>query len=155
MSEQNLYIIRGIPGAGKTTLGKAIMNALNKEAGYEICKEFENDQFFTKVNDKGEEVYNWNPRKMGMAIHYCEDNVRKTLEDRMDCVVANTFTKKSEFINYIDMALELDVDYVVIACDGGFQNVHSVPDATLKLMSARWEPFPGEIKYKVGDELPL
>lgn len=158
MREQTLYIIRGIPGAGKSTLGNAIKDALNKRAGYEICEEHENDKFFTKVNPKtGVEEYNWNPRRMGAAIHDCEDKVRAALEDGKDCVVANTFTKKSEFINYINMALELGVDYVVIKCDGGFQNLHSVPEETLKNMRERMNnnPFPGEIEYKPGDPLPI
>lgn len=151
---QTLYIVRGIPGAGKSTLGNKIKNALNQQAGYEICGEFENDLFFTKKIN-GQDVYEWNPKRMGAAIHWCEENVRKFLEDGNDCVVANTFTTLSEMRPYIEMANELGVDYVVIKCDGGFQNVHSVPEASLEKMKARWTDFPGEIEYKPGDKLPL
>ena len=57
-----LYILRGIPGSGKSTYGKKIVDSAI-DAGFSAIK-FEADDFFMKDGK-----YNWNPKLIGMAQH--------------------------------------------------------------------------------------
>lgn len=119
-----LYILRGIPGSGKSTYGKKIVdNAI--DAGLSAIK-FEADDFFMK-NGK----YNWNPKLIGMAHKWCQNSVRKAL----DAYDVNT---------YVKIANDAHADFEVVAIHGNHQNVHNVPEETLEKMRAKMVDFPGE-----------
>lgn len=123
-----LYIVRGIPGSGKSTYAKTLG-----------CPVFEADMFFIKDGK-----YNWNPRLLGSAHNWCKQNVSKLLSKGKDVAVANTFIKLKHIQEYIDLAKKYDEPYQVIKIVGDHKNVHSVPDETVKKMKANWEDFNGE-----------
>lgn len=132
-----LYILRGIPGSGKSTYGKKIVdNAI--DAGLSAIK-IEADDFFIKDGK-----YNWNPKLIGMAHKWCQDNVRKALHLYDVVVVANTSLSLTDVKTYIKIANEEYVDFEVVAIHGNHQNVHNVPEETLKKMREKMVDFPGE-----------
>ena len=125
----NLYIIRGVPGSGKTTLAKKMIAC--EMADYSI----EADFFMT--DEKGR--YSFTPSKLTDCHQKCQDAIHKSLVAGNNCVVSNTFTRKWEMKPYIDMAKAGNHKITIIVCQGDFQNVHGVPDAKVLEMKERFE----------------
>ncbi len=130
-----LTLIRGTPGSGKTTLAKSKYVPL----GY---VHLEADMFFEQSG-----TYLFEPAKIGLAHSWCQRKTREHLVAGRHVVVSNTFTTHWELFPYIDMADKIPAELKVIHAQGNFQNVHSVPQAALDKMKARWQPFDGEEIY--------
>lgn len=128
---QKLIIIRGLPGSGKSTKAKSIIDEVDY-IGYSYAH-YEADMFWG--ND-----YNFNIDYLYAAHQWCYSNVLKSLLiDRKEIViVSNTFTTKQEVYKYVDLALELGVDYEIITCKGEYGSIHDVPDEAIKRMKDRW-----------------
>ena len=97
-----LYILRGIPGSGKSTYGKKIVDSAH-DAGFSAIK-FEADDFFMKDGK-----YNWNPKLIGMAHKWCQNSVRKALDVYDVVVVANTNLALSDINVYINRSTTMKV----------------------------------------------
>ena len=125
----HLYIIRGVPGSGKTTLA-------GKMAEFGMIQDyFEADMWM--IDNNGD--YCFNPRKLSDCHDECFLAAFKSLHDGNDVAVSNTFTRKWEMQKYIDRA-KVDGHYVtVIVCQGDFQNTHGVPDEKVSEMRRRFE----------------
>ena len=147
MTDLTLYIIRGLPGTGKSTLGKT----LARDASFAA------DDYFMVAGE-----YTFDPTKLTEAHEQCKSNVRKALEKKKkdlasetskrwvtyrSVAVCNTFSKEWEWRPYAEMAKELGVRYYVInlfdndtSLDTLFErNVHGVPRHVFKAMYDRWE----------------
>ena len=122
---QQLILIRGLPGSGKTTLATSL------DARF---RHFEADQFF-----ETEDGYNFIPSKIGHAHEWCQRMVKGCLEDGLDVVVANTFTTKKELQPYLDMADQSGIIPNIVTCNGKFGSIHDVPLHTIIKMEDRWE----------------
>lgn len=125
-----LTLVRGLPGAGKSTF-----------AGSDAI---EADKYFCQ-NPTGE--YQFDPKQLKDAHAWCQNRTRAALEAGLDATVANTFTQRWEMQSYIDMAKELGAELVVHdVYDGGQtdetladRNVHGVPLEAIQRMRARYE----------------
>src|SRR5574344_862936 len=131
-----LYILRGVPGSGKSTYGKKIVDDAI-DSGLSGIK-FEADDFFMKDGK-----YNWNPKFIGMAHKWCQNSVRKALDAYDVVVVANTNLGLTDVNPYIKIANDALADFEVVAIHGNHQNVHNVPEETLEKMRAKMVDFPG------------
>ena len=130
-----LTLIRGLPGSGKSTLGKMLV--MNRHCWNDSACQFEADQYF--MTDEGE--YAFDASKLHQAHESCKAQVRLHLESGHDAIVSNTFTTMKEMKPYIDMAQELGAQLNVIECKGQFGNVHNVPAETIDKMRQRWQDF--------------
>ena len=121
-----LYIIRGIPGSGKSTMAKKLApNAA-----------FEADAYM--VDQQGN--YAFDPSRLGEVHQKCYEAVRDALmQDIANVAVANTFVKRWEYQKYVDLANELGIKYEIIVCNGGYKNIHGVPDEAIQRMKDNWE----------------
>ncbi len=133
-----LYIIRGLPGSGKSTLGEI----LARHGGDIPGNCYAADDYFM-VGDE----YQFDPSKLGQAHTQCQEQVRASLEAGRTCAVANTFSRHWEFQPYVEMAKELGVRYFLIDLfDNNTpieelykRNTHGVPKHVYLSMAERWE----------------
>jgi predicted kinase len=121
-----LTLIRGLPGAGKSTRAKTI-NATH----------YETDMYFVDADG----VYQFDASKLEQAHQWCRRMTEQTLANGDDVVVSNTFVQRWEMKAYITMAKELGAKLKVIECTGNFGSVHDVPQTTIEQMKKRWQKW--------------
>jgi predicted kinase len=122
-----LIILRGLPGAGKSTLAKYLTE---KFIGSSVF--YEADQYFVKDG-----VYQWDPNQIGNAHKHCQNMIQKSMELNIaNVVVSNTFTKESELQVYYDLANKYNyrVFSLIIENRHSGMNIHNVPKDTLDKM---------------------
>lgn len=131
-----LIIVRGLPGSGKSTYAKTLVDL--------DCADLflEADQYF----EDGFGNYLFDATKLHAAHKWCQYEVKRYLGMGMTVVVSNTFTTAKEMKPYIQMAEELGLDVDVIRMMDNFGSIHNVPDHTIERMRDRFVDFEGETK---------
>ena len=122
---KNLYLIRGLPGAGKTTFAN------------NICKNvFAADDYFYRTGK-----YIFDIRYFGVAHSECQSNVANCMNTNEDIAVANTFTQEWELEIYQKLAdmYGYAVFSVVVENRHGNNNIHNCPDDKVAEMRNRFE----------------
>jgi len=133
-TQGELILLRGLPGSGKTTLAKIILQLRSTDEP-EILSA---DDFF---EDK-EGEYNFDPTKLKEAHNYCQFRCSERMrQQKARIVVANTFTQEWEMDEYFKMAERYNyrVHTVVVENRHGNENVHGVPEVKLQQMKSRFE----------------
>ena len=120
---KTLYIVRGVPGSGKSTFAKSLGGT-----------HFETDTYFMVDGE-----YKFDFTKLKEAHKWCQDKTREILEQNGTVIVSNTFTTKKELKPYFDMAREFGIVPVVYLAQNQFQNVHNVPADKLQAMRDRFQ----------------
>jgi predicted kinase len=128
-----LTLVRGCPGAGKTTFAESIFG---KENVYSA------DTFFEDLNGN----YHFNPSEIRDAHRWCQQMVNQrmitdTENETSVIAVANTFTQQWEFEYYVTLAKEFGymVHSIIVENRHGNSNVHDVPDSKVEEMRNRFE----------------
>lgn len=127
-----LYLVRGLPGSGKSTFAKATALRLN-------IHHFETDEYFMKNGE-----YFFEPSKLGQ---YHKANHKRTMDALIsgkDVIVSNTFTTQKELDVYIVSAEQLGAEIEVWRSDASFGSIHGVPEATMLAMKERFFNYPNE-----------
>lgn len=129
--QQHLYLIRGVPGSGKSTFANECLNASI------VC---EADKWFDKFNGGI-----FDATHLSHAHTWCLEEAKQGLILGHNVAVANTFTRRWEMQHYYDMVAKLTADsefkikiFEIIA-NGAFDNVHNVPEAKVREMQRRFE----------------
>jgi predicted kinase len=133
-TQGDLILLRGLPGAGKTTLASVI---LQNPSGYEP-EILSADDFF--VDNKGN--YNFDSSKLREAHNYCQFRCSERMrQQKTRIVVANTFTQEWEMEEYFKMAERYNyrVHTIIVENRHGSNNIHGVPDDKLQQMKQRFE----------------
>lgn len=122
-----MILLRGLPGAGKSTLAKSI-------GGSHV----EADMFF--IDDDGN--YNFDASRLRDAHDWC----RKTTETAMECgadkvIVSNTFTQEWEMDAYYELAKKYGymVHSLIVENRHLGINVHGCPNDKIEQMRKRFE----------------
>jgi predicted kinase len=132
--EKNLYIVRGLPGSGKSTFARSIAKP------YQI---FEDDQYFMK---KGK--YKFDAKKLKEAHDNCRQRVVRRMRKNLfnstlfrTIVVSNTFTQDWEmkFYRCLGRRYGYKVHTIVVENRHKGVNVHGVPEDKLQVMEDRFE----------------
>ena len=127
----NLYVLRGLPGSGKTTVAKTLAAALPNAIAVAA------DDFFTDQDG----TYRFDLGKLKDAHAWCQSVVDLYMEEGMsNVIVHNTSTTEKELQPYLDMAKRHGyvVTSLVVENRHGNQNIHSVPQETLEKMATRF-----------------
>jgi len=125
---KELVLLRGIPGAGKSSVAK-MMESL----GALIIAADD----FHMING----VYDWKPERVAWAHRMCQLATDKAMACREPVIVVhNTFTTEKEMEEYVQFADKYGytVRTLIVENRHGSKNVHNVPDATLDKMERRF-----------------
>jgi tRNA uridine 5-carbamoylmethylation protein Kti12 len=129
--EKMLYLVRGIPGSGKSTFAKTLVG----EKDY--CHK-EADMFF--VDRDGN--YNFEPSKIKDAHQWCQEEIEFVMKyNHSPVVVSNTFTQEWELQPYYELAIKYGYYVTSIIVENRHEgtNEHGVPDEVLTKMKNRFE----------------
>ena len=129
---KELFLLRGLPGAGKTTLANSIGGSW-----------YEADHFF--LNEKGE--YEFNASNLKAAHEWCRQVVEESMSNwnginpDEKIIVSNTFTQAWEMQPYYDLAEKYGyrVYSLIVENRHGGVNEHGVPEDKLIQMKNRFE----------------
>jgi len=121
-----LYLIRGLPGSGKSTLGQQLAGSHS----------FEADDYFMKDG-----VYTFDPSLLPNAHASCQLHVLTSMKEMVtEIAVCNTFSEQWEVDPYLEMWKEHPIYTVnIIECQNDFGSTHGVPEQTVQDMEDRWE----------------
>ena len=138
---KTLYIIRGLPGSGKSTLGEQLadgyMDYHPKFGGMKSHSYAADDWFY---GEDGE--YTFNPAELGEAHDECNSRVRGAMMGDVENIcVCNTFTQAWEAAPYFKLAGDFRYTPVVLECQSEFGNIHGCPQSKIDEMVERWEPI--------------
>ena len=123
---RRLFLVRGLPGSGKSTLGKMLAGG----------NSFAADDYFT--DEEG--VYNFDPEGLREAHADCLARVLACMDSEEETIaVCNTFSQRWEAQVYIDAAPDYGYEVFIIECQNSFDNTHDVPESSITAMRDRWE----------------
>lgn len=140
-----VYFIRGIAGAGKTTLAEGLQHHIchdyeyiGKEDWYDkVCPILEADKWMT--NERGE--YEFDYRKLPMAHAACLAEYEKALREHVPyVVVSNTSKTEAEVEPYHELAIQNGYEFVSLIVENrhGNKSVHNIPDERLEKMKTKF-----------------
>ena len=128
---KNLYLVRGIPGSGKSTFAKQLG-----------ATHYETDSYFMVDGE-----YKFDYTKLKEAHNWCQDQVQlamimnQTTGDHSDIVVSNTFTQEWEMEPYMELAKSWGYRVFCLIVENRHEgkNEHGVPEEKLQIMKDRFE----------------
>jgi adenylate kinase family enzyme len=133
---KTLFIIRGVPGSGKSTFANKIMGS-----DFLVC---EADKFF--YDEEGN--YNFDGSKLKDAHEWCRNRVETYMKDSLvndqfyrEIAVSNTFTREWEMQAYFDLAAKYGYRVYSIVVENRHNNIntHGVPEDKVEEMRNRFE----------------
>lgn len=122
-----LYIIRGLPGSGKTTMANELL-----DSGL-VDHIVEADHFMVDKDNN----YKFQPELLKFCHESCISWTEHYLWQGYNVAVANTFTRVWEMAPYFKMGYP----YTVLEAKGNYKNIHGVPAHTIKQMADRWQNY--------------
>jgi hypothetical protein len=139
-----LIIVRGLPGAGKSTVASSFGAPVREADQYDGLYTYHEDG---RVDFHGMKKMDDGALMVAHAHAWCQSRIREDLVTQKVAVVANTFVQGWEFTPYLDIARKAGARVVVIDCyDGGMDdatlagsNIHSVPEAAIARMRQNWD----------------
>jgi predicted kinase len=133
-SKLRLILIRGVPGSGKSTYAKKLMQEDPNLSHYEA------DMYF--YNAEGE--YQFDPKRLPEAHAWCKRKTAEDLRNGKSVIVSNTFSQKWEIKSYIKLGEEYGAEIIIKKATGNYRNVHNVSDEIVNKMKSRWQDVEGE-----------
>lgn len=125
---KRIYLIRGLPGAGKSSLA-------DEMAAVFRCEWFEADDYFYTPDG-----YVFDASKLYKAYSQCLSQTKAAMEEERNIIVSNTFTTEKELKPYLNLAAEHEYHVTTLIVEGrhGNPSVHGVPDETMIKMRNRF-----------------
>ena len=124
----NLILVRGVSGAGNSTIAPMFKNAVLVST----------DDFF--LDEYGEYVFDAN--SLVINHQFCQIAVKMMMmEDKEELIVVhNTFTEDWEMDAYFDLARQYGyaVHTIIVENRHGSKNVHDVPQDVIKAQKERF-----------------
>ena len=130
-----LYLVRGLPGSGKSTYAKK--EFVNKHG----FLHFENDMYFMH-NGK----YEFDSSKYKDAANWCYSQTDKALAAGRDVVVSNVFITFKSTRRYLQLAKKYNAEFKIFRKDKDYGNMHDVPENVLAQFKRLFQDIPGEVQ---------
>ena len=132
---RTLYIVRGLPGSGKSTFAKCLVPT--------ACI-FEADKFWYDVHGN----YAFDINRLHIAHQWCQKQVEGAMIENLtsngqyfsDIVVSNTNTTEKELEVYLTLANKYEYKIVSLIVENrhGGKSIHNVPDEIMEKMKNRF-----------------
>lgn len=137
---KKLYIFRGLPGSGKTSLARKLAPLV-----------IENDMF--RYDEHMEYVFDSDDtltvhRKVMDLFEYAVRHLKLPA-----IAVANVHTKVDHFRRFVDLAKKHGYKVTVYEMYGHYENTHHVPDQVVRSMAESFEPLSPDEACKLGVSL--
>lgn len=132
-TQKTLYIVRGVPGSGKSTFAKKLVHH-----DFLVC---EADKYF--INEENGK-YEFDISKIRDAHQWCQNLVETYMKDNQyyrEIAVSNTFTQEWEMEPYFELAKKYGYTVFTLIVENrhGGVNQHGVPEEKIKIMKDRFE----------------
>lgn len=133
-----VFIMRGLPGSGKTTLAKQLKNSFSESA--EIVSA---DSFFVVDGQ-----YEFKAELLSKAHQVCKERFIYFLKSGKSVIVDNTNSRRWEFEHYLQQAEVLKIPVAIVYPSTPWawnptkcaeKTTHNVPIQSIVSMLARWE----------------
>lgn len=128
-TKPKLFIIRGLPGSGKTNFAKMFP-----------CLHVDPLMFYQKSGQ-----FEYDNQLIHYAHGFCKDLVHKCMREGVDVVVTNSFVQNWELSWYRDKAEEVGYDIVIYTMPHTNSCYTIVPQDYIKYLERIWEPVEGEV----------
>jgi predicted kinase len=128
---QSLFLLRGLPGSGKST----IANALSESGKYPV---FSVDDYFTNQTT---DTYHFKFDENHIAYKQCESNTEKSMQEQAPKIfIANTFTLGWEIEPYFKLASKYNYKIFVLTVENyhGYKNIHDVSQSQIEKMAEKY-----------------
>lgn len=141
---KTLWLIRGVPGCGKTTLATQIAKGLYGDAWDDECPPPAND-VFVRIHEANDYFYvngewRFDLSRVPEAFDDCLDRTNKAMAEEVTHVfVTNPFPKLQQMVPYEQLAKKYGYTVNIITCNTFHRNVHNVPIKTMQTMRTGFE----------------
>ena len=124
-----LYLIRGCPGAGKSTFAQSLLDKFVVQRAYEA------DDYFMQGGE-----YRFDFNLLEDAHYQCQRNTWLALYEGMSVAVSNTSCADWEVGIYATIARETEANFVSIIVENRHdgKNIHGCPDAKVEQMKRKF-----------------
>lgn len=133
----DLYLVRGLPNSGKSTVAKALAPNAHYAA---------DDWFEFRASSEGltyTQAFAKYSHEIGLAHQKCQGYCEAAMRAKQvkAIAIANTFTTTREMKPYFDMAEKYGWRVHVLTVERAHEgdNGHQVPDAAVEKMAGRWQ----------------
>jgi predicted kinase len=130
MNNKTLYILRGCPSSGKTTLAETLEQNLPDAVAVAA-----DDYHYDALGN-----YNWDSKNVKKSHEFCQDFVQFGMACGFtNIIVHNTCTSEKELKPYMQMAKTFDYKVVSLIVEKRHDNKndHDVPEETVIKMGER------------------
>lgn len=122
-----LILIRGVPGAGKSTLAELIHDSrmsIGKESAW-----LEADQFFIQPDG----TYKFDKARIQDAHAWCKERTKLFMSlGTPQVIVSNTFCQDWQIEPYYRLALKFEYRVQEIILRSEFGSIHNIPEETME-----------------------
>lgn len=159
-SPKVMLILRGLPGSGKSYLGKKMVEECKGERKKSVSVHSADD-YFELVAAQSGQAYKFDGATMDIAHNYCRGHVINAMHQEKDVIIVdNTHSQRWEYRVYERIAelcgykcyvVELECNRDSLRQEYQRRCTHNVNDFVHKEMYARWEHDPQAIMCSTRD----